>query len=311
MAVGMRKRVTRVADVARVRAAGVAGRIGTARQHVVELRDEWRDRRRRRNRPSTVLAPVVAEEPELPSTPVSEPLYPAAESEAIDGPHVESVGDPDAEPESVAVGLLARRMQDPEYRSEQRALVYLEHIAPINQLIDTLRGERDEWMPYVAPTYGGVSARVLAVFRDPGPRTRGDTGSGFLSLENDDPSAERHLEFVSGARISPSDLMVWNTYPWYINRKPVTAEIDRGLDPLHRLIELLPELQVVIAHGVVAQAAWKRFERKYPQVAKQFEVIGTYHTSKQALWTPDQDERDRRHAHIVGTYEKVAGMLGR
>lgn len=214
-----------------------------------------------------------------------------------------------SEDEPAATVLHARRMRDPEYRRHQHSLVYIDRLAPINQLVDALRSEEGEWMPYVAPTYGGIEARILAVFRDPGPRTQQDKGSGFLSLENDDPSAERHLGFVTDAGISPTDLTVWNTYPWYINRNPASGEIDRGLDPLRRLIDLLPELQVVIAHGGAAQTAWQRFERKYPRAADRLEVIKTYHTSQQALWTPDVEERERRQADIANAYAKAAAML--
>ncbi|MGW6425918.1 uracil-DNA glycosylase [Nocardia sp. NPDC055053] len=214
-----------------------------------------------------------------------------------------------SETEPAATVLLARRMRDPEYRRHQHSLIYIDRLAPINQLVDALRSEQGEWMPYVAPTYGGIEARILAVFRDPGPRTQQDKGSGFLSLENDDPSAERHLGFVTDAGISPTELTVWNTYPWYINRNPASGEIDRGLGPLRRLIDLLPELQVVIAHGGAAQTAWQRFERKYPRIAGRLEVIKTYHTSQQALWTPDVEERERRQADIANAYAKAAAML--
>ncbi|MFE6923801.1 uracil-DNA glycosylase [Nocardia sp. NPDC057663] len=214
-----------------------------------------------------------------------------------------------SEAEPAAAVLLARRMRDPEYRRHQHSLVYIDRLAPINQLVDALRSEQGEWMPYVAPTYGGIEARILAVFRDPGPRTQQDKGSGFLSLENDDPSAERHLGFVTDAGISPTELTVWNTYPWYINRNPASGEIDRGLDPLRRLIDLLPELQVVIAHGGAAQTAWLRFERKYPRVSSRLKVIKTYHTSQQALWTPNVEERERRQADIANAYAKAAALL--
>jgi hypothetical protein len=39
--------------------------------------------------------------------------------------------------------------------------------------------------------YRGVDAPALSISRDPGPKAGGDKGSGFLSVENDDPSAER------------------------------------------------------------------------------------------------------------------------
>ncbi|WP_104191108.1 hypothetical protein [Cryobacterium sp. Y82] len=43
------------------------------------------------------------------------------------------------------------------------------------------------WVPYFAPIHGGINARALSVLRDPGPVTQRETGSGFISIENDDP----------------------------------------------------------------------------------------------------------------------------
>jgi hypothetical protein len=57
-------------------------------------------------------------------------------------------------------------------------------------------------VPYVSPHYGGVDARVLNIFQAPGPKTdRQHDGSGFLCVENDDPSAERFATLLDGAGI--------------------------------------------------------------------------------------------------------------
>jgi hypothetical protein len=39
----------------------------------------------------------------------------------------------------------------------------------------------------------------LSISRDPGPKAGGIKGSGFLSIENDDPSAERMGQFLREA----------------------------------------------------------------------------------------------------------------
>jgi hypothetical protein len=64
-----------------------------------------------------------------------------------------------------------RRLRDPQFRQEQEDGLRAPHVAPINDLVDGLieppppdgRG----WIPYVAPVYGGVNARVLCIQRDP------------------------------------------------------------------------------------------------------------------------------------------------
>ena len=96
-------------------------------------------------------------------------------------------------------------MRDPAYRRGQEQGLYLPHVEPLNRLVDDLRGP-DQWLPYVAPVLGGVHARVLAIFRDPGPKTQDGVGSGMLCPENDDVSAERHCALLAHAGIDVCDL---------------------------------------------------------------------------------------------------------
>lgn len=203
---------------------------------------------------------------------------------------------------------MARQMHDPAFRREQERGIYLPHVEPLNRMVDELRGG-DEWLPYVAPILGGVDARVLAIFRDPGPKTRDGVGSGMLCPENDDVSAERHCALLDGAGIEFGDLTGWNSYPWYINRKPTTAEIDRGLPVLKRVLDLCPRVVVVMAHGLDAQRAWRRFARQYPTVARRVTIVETYHTSRQALFHPDPVERARREEHLRTSFAQVGALL--
>jgi hypothetical protein len=148
-------------------------------------------------------------------------------------------------------------MRDPQFRQQQEDGPRAPHVAPINALVDELidHGEGG-WVPYVAPVYGGVKARVLCIQRDPGPMTNSQHGgSGFLCPENDDATAERFATQLDNAGIPVSIILAWNAYPWYINRHPRAAELEAGVEPLRRLLGLLPRLQVVMLHGGSAQMA--------------------------------------------------------
>jgi hypothetical protein len=68
--------------------------------------------------------------------------------------------------------------------------IRLPHIEPFNRLVDEV-STAIERLPYVARQYGGVEARLLALFRDPRPKTQRGTGSGRC-IENDDPLADRY-----------------------------------------------------------------------------------------------------------------------
>src|SRR5689334_16058884 len=121
-------------------------------------------------------------------------------------------------------------MSDHAFRHTQWLHRYDDHIRPINDLVDRLRQWGRGWLPYVAPMYGGINATLLSLLRDPGPKTQVDRGSGFLSMENDDATAETINEYFSHASIGAESIVPWNVYPWYINRPPKAAELDAGVE---------------------------------------------------------------------------------
>jgi len=201
-------------------------------------------------------------------------------------------------------------MRDPEFRRQQREHLRDPHIAPINALVDDLRRERG-WAPYVAPLYGGVDAQILSVLRDPGPKTTDDDqGSGFLCVENDDPTAERVLNLLHDAEIEVNQIVPWNAYPWFINAKPSAAQLRDGVEPLHRLLERLPRLRVVMLHGGDAQKVWRVLERQYPSNdSRKLEVINTYHPSPQAFRHKDPAVRARRRENLQQAFRQAAECL--
>jgi hypothetical protein len=207
---------------------------------------------------------------------------------------------------------LPRRMADAGFREQQWSRRYDPHIAPINRYVDQLTAEGGRgWAPYVAPIYGGVHARLLSVLRDPGPMTRTDVGSGFLCMENDDATAEAISRLCSDAGIDAQDIVPWNAYPWYINRAPNGSEVDSGVEPLKHVIDLLPQLRVVMLHGGSAHAAWKKLTRRYPSLVsiRKIEVVETYHTSRQAFWHRDPKVREARKEHLRNAFHRAAQHL--
>lgn len=204
---------------------------------------------------------------------------------------------------------MTRLMADDHYRADQWTHRYDEHVAPINRWIDA-QHEADGWMPYVAPVHGGVGARVLSVLRDPGPKTLVGGGSGFVSVENDDPTAAGQAVAFDAVGIPLGDLTPWNIYPWYINRAPSAAERREGLVPLRRLVGIMPRLRVVLLQGRDAQAGWRALVRR-DAVARELDlvVIETYHPGRQALFHPDPVERSRRVQHRLEAYASVRRVL--
>jgi hypothetical protein len=209
-------------------------------------------------------------------------------------------------------GIIARRMAKRDFRNEQWAHRYDPHIAPINRLVDELRLAPDKgWAPYVAPMYGGVNARLLSVLRDPGPATLAEEGSGFLCMENDDPTAETMSGLFEHAGIDATEIVPWNAYPWYINRAPNSRELRAGVAPLRTLIDLMPRLKVIMLHGGSALSGWKRLSREHPGLVatRSLKVISTYHTSRQAFWHADPNVRAYRKRHLRDAFLQAATEL--
>lgn len=204
-------------------------------------------------------------------------------------------------------------MRDLAFRADQWARRYEPHVEPLNRLVDELGALDDAGHPpYIPPMYRGVEAPALVILRDPGPKAGGAKGSGFLCVENDDQTAERFWHFLDEARIDHGDMVPWNAYPWYINAKPKAVQLAAGVEPLRRIIELMPRLRVVLLLGVDAKVAWRLLVAANGDLvrARRIDVLETHHPSRQALQHPDAVERGRREEHIRSTLSKAARLLG-
>lgn len=204
-------------------------------------------------------------------------------------------------------------MRDAAFRREQWEERYAEHVAPINRYVDEMREVGRGWAPYIAPIHGGVKARVLSILRDPGPATQENGGSGFICVENDDPSAELQCELLESAGLTAADLTPWNAYPWYINRVPDAGELQAGIETIVEVAAMMPKLRVILLQGKDAEAAWRRVVRSHPRLSKERElaVVSTYHPSRQALFHPDPAERQRRVDRRAAAFREVAEILAR
>jgi uracil-DNA glycosylase len=179
------------------------------------------------------------------------------------------------------------KMADPRFRQGQWELRYAPHVEEINRFVGDLRSQKGLRIPYVAPHYGGLNAEILFIFQNPGPGTdesRG--GSGFLSCENDDPSAELLAECMEEAGLAASRVITWNACPWELPKArtaPSAGDLTGGLQPLKTLLDMLPELRVVAPMGKVAQEGWRRFQLQYPQIAERSRVLEGPHTSGRGI----------------------------
>lgn len=149
-----------------------------------------------------------------------------------------------------------RSMRDAGVRQRRQSMLALPHVAPLSSYAAKLRLRGPVEVPEFDPLDGGVNARVLFLFEKPGPMTAdgsrfsGRTGSGFISRNNDDPTAEAILDFMQKAGIPRELTVLWNVIPWWNGTRKVTrSELREGIECVRELILMLPKLSVVVMVG--------------------------------------------------------------
>jgi hypothetical protein len=158
-----------------------------------------------------------------------------------------------------------RSMRDAGVRERRRAMLNLPHVAPLTAYAAALRERGSGQVPEFDPLDGGIEARVLFLFEKPGPMTSegGGTsrriGSGFISRNNDDPTAEATFRFMEQAEIARKAAVIWNVIPWWNGtRKVAGPELRAGAAEVRGLIALLPKVRAVVMVGERAAKA-KRY----------------------------------------------------
>jgi uracil-DNA glycosylase len=141
-------------------------------------------------------------------------------------------------------------MRDEPVRQLRRAMLHEPHIAPLTAYAARLREGGSIEVPDFDPFDGGIHAQVLFLFEKPGPMTASNSGSGFISRNNDDPSAEATFAFMQRAGIPRKLTVTWNVIPWWNGTRKVTKkELRDGVDSVRELIALLPLLRAAVLVG--------------------------------------------------------------
>lgn len=158
------------------------------------------------------------------------------------------------------VGQGARALGFPEVLKARRAMLGSPHVAPLVNYVDRLRSANEAEFPDFDPADGGVGASMLFLFEKPGPMTSaaksGRAGSGFISRDNDDPTAEATFDFMNQAGIAREETAIWNVIPgWNGTRAIVPDELRAGVGEVRNVLALLPRVTVIVLVGKRAQRA--------------------------------------------------------
>lgn len=140
------------------------------------------------------------------------------------------------------------------------------HVASLTRLVQEINADHDHAhaVPWFDPNDGGVHAKVLFLAENPGPKASAHKGSGFVSADNDDGTAENFFELRDIAGLARDRLVTWNIVPWYQattdtkTANPTNADIAQAQPWLEKLLRLLPEVRLVITLGVHARNGWMR-----------------------------------------------------
>ena len=88
-------------------------------------------------------------------------------------------------------------------------------------------------------------------------------GSGFISRNNDDPTAEATFVFMREAGIPRYLTCIWNLVPWWNGSRKVTAsELVAGTECVEELTDLLPALRLIVLVGGKAAKVGPDLQRR-------------------------------------------------
>lgn len=205
-----------------------------------------------------------------------------------------------------------RGLQDPDELAERhRMLAESPALSPLRDWADammTRRGRRqtDLVLPLVDPADAAVNAKTLILLDAPGtlaPDSLDAPGSGFASVDNDDPIAESLWNLRND--IAFDDVMVWNIVPWYLSagrKKPNAPEVAQGAMELRALLPLLKNLRVVVLCGPHAQDGW--WKHVEPLLGNTYSAFNAPHPSPLSLKQPGRREEIEK---VFARAKQVAG----
>ncbi len=196
-----------------------------------------------------------------------------------------------------------RSMRDAGVRQRRRAMLGLPHMVQLKTFAEKLRRPGLQ-VPDFDPLDGGVEARALFLFEKPGPMTTEEgsgkrSGSGFISRNNDDPTAEATFNFMRQAGLPRELTILWNVIPGWNGTRTVTgSELLDGASHANELIHLLPRLRVVVLVGQ------KAAEARSHLVASGLTLFTSAHPSPlvRARWP-------KRWNAIPSEWRKVASLI--
>jgi len=165
-----------------------------------------------------------------------------------------------------------RTNRDPAEVQRKQSLLHEPHIAPLTSYVERMRAERGRnySIPYLDPTEAGITARIALLLEAPGPRSA--HGSGFVSPDNDDQTAQNMWTLLGDVGCDrANEVVTWNVCPWYVGSgtkiRPVNRDdLDDARPAVEEFFSLVPDLRVAVLLGKAAARGWKHLEIDLPTI---------------------------------------------
>ena len=163
-----------------------------------------------------------------------------------------------------------RLFRDPSEVTSREKDLFSTKVAPLNEWVRSLQDRLgpDAIIPWFDPWDGGSMAKILWLLEAPGPKaTRERGGSGFISCNNNDGTAQNTWETRVAAGVSRHLVVHWNVIPYYLGSSTKIRAHDpkdiAAVGPLiTELLDLLPHLHIVILGGGAARKVWEGYAPK-------------------------------------------------
>jgi hypothetical protein len=181
-------------------------------------------------------------------------------------------------------------LRNPVVVAKRRTLLAEQYARTLADYVLRLRAMGRGEVPDFDPLNGGHRARALFLFEKPGPMTSLDrggerTGSGFISRDNDDPTAETTFHFMQKAELDRRFTTLWNMVPWWNGTRAINAdELRAGMSALDGLLKLLAGLRVVVLVGRKAGRARPHLEGRGLSVIESAHPSPIVRASRPAAW---------------------------
>lgn len=109
-------------------------------------------------------------------------------------------------------GTLLSRPHLPHVLQQRQDIKYEGVVGPLNKWVDQVRVSTKESVPYFDPRAATQGADVLVLLQDPSGEAQ--HGSGFISRDNNDPTAHNTTLAAEAGGLPYSRSLHWNVVPW-------------------------------------------------------------------------------------------------